>query len=171
MALTLTRGVVSNVQMSDRSLTNRQEEQLAVQIDAAINPGNSGGPLLDSSGRLIGVNTMIYAPNGAGGPYLRANCTPRRKKMLMTQTQRTCATTCAANECWSRQATKARVRILRTRRVLAVELAVLSSDGSSAGQQLVGCRCMQAAAANDMPAGRVDVPGSRWRRSLALYAR
>ena len=57
--------------------------------------------------------------------------------------------------------------------VLAVELAVLSSDadGSSAGQQLVGCRCMQAAAANDMPAGRVDVPGARWRRSLALYAR
>ena len=55
--------------------------------------------------------------------------------------------------------------------VLAVELAVLCSDESSAGQQLVGCRCMQAAAANDMPAGRVDVPGARWRRSLALYAR
>ena len=36
-----------------------------VQTDAAINPGNSGGPLLDSSTRLIGVNTMIYSPSGA----------------------------------------------------------------------------------------------------------
>ena len=55
-SVTLTRGVVSNVQLSDLSLTGYQEEQLTVQIDAAINPGNSGGPVFNqTSGDVVGV--------------------------------------------------------------------------------------------------------------------
>jgi S1-C subfamily serine protease len=60
---TLTTGIVSAL---DRSLDNeRGVIRHLVQTDAAINPGNSGGPLLDSAGRLIGVNTAIYSPSGA----------------------------------------------------------------------------------------------------------
>jgi S1-C subfamily serine protease len=60
---TLTTGIVSAL---DRSLSgeNGTIEHL-IQTDAAINPGNSGGPLLDSAGRLIGINTAIYSPSGA----------------------------------------------------------------------------------------------------------
>lgn len=61
---TLTVGVVSALGREIKSLTNRTIKNV-VQTDAAINPGNSGGPLLDSHGRLIGVNTAIYSPSGA----------------------------------------------------------------------------------------------------------
>jgi len=61
---TLTTGVVSALQRSIESMTKRTIENV-IQIDAAINPGNSGGPLLDSGGRLIGINTMIVSPSGA----------------------------------------------------------------------------------------------------------
>lgn len=60
---TLTTGVVSAL---GRSMTTPQNITLRdmVQTDAAINPGNSGGPLIDSQGRLIGMNTMIASPSG-----------------------------------------------------------------------------------------------------------
>ncbi len=60
----LTDGVVSAVGRELRSPTGRVIRDV-IQTDAAINPGNSGGPLLDSSGRVIGVNTAIYSPSGA----------------------------------------------------------------------------------------------------------
>jgi S1-C subfamily serine protease len=61
---TLTRGIVSAL---DRELPAGGGAIISglVQTDAAINPGNSGGPLLDSAGRLVGVNTAIFSPSGA----------------------------------------------------------------------------------------------------------
>lgn len=61
---TLTTGIVSAL---DRSLGDGRGNHIEhlIQTDAAINPGNSGGPLLDSAGRLIGINTAIYSPSGA----------------------------------------------------------------------------------------------------------
>ncbi len=61
---TLTTGVISALGREIESLTQRPIRGV-IQTDAAINPGNSGGPLLDSAGRLIGVNTAIYSPSGA----------------------------------------------------------------------------------------------------------
>ncbi|QXP91023.1 S1C family serine protease [Methylococcus capsulatus] len=60
----LTTGIVSAL---DRSLTEETGVTIEhlIQTDAAINPGNSGGPLLDSAGRLVGINTAIYSPSGA----------------------------------------------------------------------------------------------------------
>ncbi len=61
---TLTTGVVSALGREITSVTGRPIRDV-IQTDAAINPGNSGGPLLDSAGRLIGVNTQIASPSGA----------------------------------------------------------------------------------------------------------
>jgi S1-C subfamily serine protease len=60
---TLTTGVISAL---DRTLESRDRRQISgiIQTDAAINSGNSGGPLLDSAGRVIGINTAIFSPSG-----------------------------------------------------------------------------------------------------------
>jgi S1-C subfamily serine protease len=63
---TLTTGIISALDRQIASVTGRAIRGV-IQTDAAINPGNSGGPLLDSAGRLIGVNTAIYG--GQGGTY------------------------------------------------------------------------------------------------------
>lgn len=60
---TMTSGIVSALGREIRAVTGRTIQGV-IQTDAAINPGNSGGPLLDSSGRLIGVNTAIFSPSG-----------------------------------------------------------------------------------------------------------
>jgi S1-C subfamily serine protease len=60
----LTTGVVSALGREIQSVGGAPIRDV-IQTDAAINPGNSGGPLLDSAGRLVGVNTAIYSPSGA----------------------------------------------------------------------------------------------------------
>jgi len=61
---TITSGIISALGRGIKSITGRTIRDM-IQTDAAINPGNSGGPLLDSAGRLIGVNTAIFSPSGA----------------------------------------------------------------------------------------------------------
>jgi S1-C subfamily serine protease len=61
---TLTTGVISGLQRPIRAQNRRQIEG-AIQTDASINPGNSGGPLLDSHGRMIGINSQIESTSGS----------------------------------------------------------------------------------------------------------
>lgn len=61
---TLTTGIISSMGRSISSQDGTLIEDL-IQTDAAINPGNSGGPLLDSTGKIIGINTAIFSPTGA----------------------------------------------------------------------------------------------------------
>ncbi|MCL4153067.1 UNVERIFIED_CONTAM: hypothetical protein GTU68_044647 [Idotea baltica] len=60
----LTTGIISALGREIKAKNDRPIKDV-IQTDAAINPGNSGGPLLDSSGKVIGVNTAIYSPSGA----------------------------------------------------------------------------------------------------------
>jgi S1-C subfamily serine protease len=61
---TLTTGVISALGRRIQAMNGRPIQGV-IQTDAAINPGNSGGPLLDSAGRVIGINTAILAPEGS----------------------------------------------------------------------------------------------------------
>ena len=61
---TMTRGIVSAVGRTIRGQTRFSIPEV-IQTDAAVNPGNSGGPLLDSSGRVIGMNTQIISESGS----------------------------------------------------------------------------------------------------------
>jgi S1-C subfamily serine protease len=60
---TLTVGIVSGLGRPIQTSANNIIRDM-IQTDASINPGNSGGPLLDTQGRMIGINTMIYSPSG-----------------------------------------------------------------------------------------------------------
>jgi S1-C subfamily serine protease len=61
---TLTTGIISSLGRTLQTEYGGEMEDL-IQTDAAINPGNSGGPLLDSQGKIIGLNTAIISPSGA----------------------------------------------------------------------------------------------------------
>jgi S1-C subfamily serine protease len=61
---TVTKGIVSAMGREIESVSRTPIKDV-IQTDAAVNPGNSGGPLIDSAGRLVGVNTAIYSPSGS----------------------------------------------------------------------------------------------------------
>jgi len=61
---TITTGIVSGTRRQIASGNTGRPIEGVIQTDAAINPGNSGGPLLDSDGKVIGINTAIYSSSG-----------------------------------------------------------------------------------------------------------
>lgn len=76
---TMTTGIVSGLGRPIQNSNNTIIRDM-IQTDTAINPGNSGGPLLDTSGKMIGINTMIYSSSGnsAGVGFAVPASTARR---------------------------------------------------------------------------------------------
>lgn len=78
------RGLENSVTMGTVSARARQlqseDPMIYIQTDATINPGNSGGPLVDSQGRVVGINTLIFSRSdgsegiGFGAEQHRAQC-------------------------------------------------------------------------------------------------
>ncbi|UCG15027.1 MAG: trypsin-like peptidase domain-containing protein [Deltaproteobacteria bacterium] len=84
---TLTTGVISSLGRTLRAQNATLMEDI-IQTDASINPGNSGGPLLDSSGRMIGINTAIFSPTGVSvgiGFAIPVNAAKRLVPELITR--------------------------------------------------------------------------------------
>lgn len=85
---TLSTGVIGGLNRIVGKESGQDTLNGLIQTDAAINPGNSGGPLLDSSGRLIGVNTAIVSPTGAYaglGFAVPANSVVKSVDMVLTE--------------------------------------------------------------------------------------
>src|SRR5262249_48255295 len=61
---TMTTGIVSNLNRTLPSRVEGREMQSIIQTDAALNPGNSGGPLIDTGGRMVGMNVAIATKSG-----------------------------------------------------------------------------------------------------------
>ncbi len=74
---TLTTGIISALGRTIAAQNNRKIDGV-IQSDAAINPGNSGGPLLDTEGKVIGINTAIIGPGNVGIGFSVPSNTARR---------------------------------------------------------------------------------------------
>src|SRR5262245_21910402 len=105
----LTTGVISALGREIKSM-NETTISDVIQTDASINPGNSGGPLLDSSGRLIGLNTAIYSPTGASaGIGFAVPVSVPRRAVPQIWSSGTCAAPGSASR-WCRTTTPAACR-------------------------------------------------------------